>query len=146
MQLGLRRDASGALETTRWLTLFYLPLLPVSRWQVRYAGMAFPSGPDEDESFVFEPVERLPLNFGGVLGTALCGWCLFAVALGPAAACVFGIRGAADNFQMVLVFASCGWPLAVIIWVRRRWRAFVEQPSDIRGDAERVAAPNRPRD
>jgi hypothetical protein len=54
MQLGLRRDRKGGLETTRWATLCYLPLLPLSRWRVRSAGLALPQ-PLEDESFVFGP-------------------------------------------------------------------------------------------
>src|SRR4051794_1128812 len=99
MQLGLRRDDAGGVETTRWVTLFYLPVLPFSRWRVRYVGIAMP-GPKEDESFNFEPLERLPLNAGGMLWTALCGWCLAAIAVGPALGCVFGIQGAANNFEM----------------------------------------------
>src|SRR5581483_1477366 len=110
MQLGLRRDHEGGLETTRWVTLCYLPLLPLSRWRVRYAGVALPQ-PLEDETFVFEPLGRLPLRAAGVLRTAWCGWCLVALAVGPALACAFGIRGAANNFEMALVFASCCWPL-----------------------------------
>src|SRR5262245_29046538 len=91
MQLGLRRDREGGLETTRWVTLCYLPLLPLSRWRVRYAGLALPQ-PLEDESFVFERLCRLPLGAVGVLRTACCGWCLVALAVGPALACVFGIQ------------------------------------------------------
>jgi hypothetical protein len=126
MQLGLRRHHEGGLETTRWVTLCYLPLLPLSRWRVRYAGMAL-AGPLEDLSFAFEPLERLPLAAGGALATACSGWCLGAPALGPALACAFGIQGPANNFQMALVFASCGWPLLVLLAVQRRWRALVQR-------------------
>jgi hypothetical protein len=126
MQLGLRRDHEGRLETTRWITLCYLPLLPLSRWRVRYAGMALPQ-PLEDESFVFEPQERLPVKAVGVLRTAWCGWCLVALALGPALGCALGIQGAANNFEMALVFASCCWPLLVLIAVQRRRQAFVQR-------------------
>jgi hypothetical protein len=128
MQLGLRRDHAGGLETTRWATLCYLPLLPLSRWRVRYAGLALPQ-PLEDESFVFEPLGRLPLGAGGVLRTACYGWCLVALAVGPALACAFGIRGAANNFEMALVFASCCWPLLVLLAVQRRRRAFLRRPA-----------------
>src|SRR5262245_2383363 len=61
MQLGLRRDWEGRLETTRWLTLFYLPLVPLSRWRVRFIQIPLPM-PKEDETFEFEPLERLPLD------------------------------------------------------------------------------------
>src|SRR5262245_47635014 len=89
MQLGLCRDEEGRLETTRWVTLFYLPLLPVARWRVRYVTMALP-GPKEDETFVFAPVERLPLEAASVVWTAWCGWSLVALAIAPALLCIFG--------------------------------------------------------
>jgi hypothetical protein len=126
MQLGLRRGREGGLETTRWLTLCYLPLLPLSRWRVRYAGTALP-GALEDPAFVFEPLGRLPLDAAGVLRTAGCGWCLVALAVGPALGCAFGIQGPASNFQMALVFASCCWPLLVLIAVHGRQRAVVRR-------------------
>ncbi len=31
MQLGLRRDDEGELETTRWITLVFVPVIPLSR-------------------------------------------------------------------------------------------------------------------
>jgi hypothetical protein len=127
MQLGLRRGPEGGLETTRWVTLCYLPLLPLSRWRVRYVGTALPTAPLEDVSFVFEPLGRLPLRAGGVLWTACCGWCLVALAVGPALGCVFGIQGPASNAQMALVYASCCWPLLVLIAVQRRQRAVVQR-------------------
>jgi hypothetical protein len=126
MQLGLRRGREGGLETTRWVTLCYLPVLPLSRWRVRYAGLPLPQSL-EDESFAFEPLGRLPLSAGGVLRTAWCGWCLVALAVGPALACAFGIQGAANNFEMALAFASCCWPLLVLLAVQRRRRVFVRR-------------------
>jgi hypothetical protein len=126
MQLGLRRDREGRLETTRWVTLCYLPLVPLSRWRVRSIGIALPE-PFEDESFIFEALERLPLDAAGVLWTAWCGWCLVALAIGPALACVFGIQGPASIIEMTLVFASCGWPLLVLIAVLRQRRAIVQR-------------------
>ena len=130
MQLGLRRDNEGELETTRWVTLVFVPVIPLSRWRVRSMGMASQLGPDNDESFVFEPVERLPLDLFAVIRTALSGWCLFAIAVGPGMACVFGIRPPATRFEMALILGSCVWPLLVTIWVQRRWRAFLEQPPE----------------
>jgi hypothetical protein len=124
MQLGLRRDQEDGLETTRWVTLCYLPLVPLSRWRVRYLGLPLPQ-PLEDESFVFEPLGQLTLRAGGVLWTAWCGWCLVALAIGPALACAFGIQGPASNFEMALVFASCCWPLVVLLAVLRHRRALV---------------------
>jgi hypothetical protein len=127
MLLGVRRSDDG-LETTRWLTLFFLPLVPLSRWRVRYVGVPIGSGQD-DPTFEFEPLERLPLDLEGTSRTFLSGWTLGAIALTPAAACVFGIQGAANNWQMALVFASCVWPLVVLLWVMRRWTKLVRSGS-----------------
>jgi hypothetical protein len=126
MQLGLRRDSAGRLETTRWITFCYLPLLPLARWRVAYVGTVLP-GPWEDEPFVFEPRERLPLNVGGVLWTAFCGWFLVALALGPALSCAFMIQTPASTLEMVVVFATCCWPLVLWILVQRRQRAIVQR-------------------
>ena len=126
MQLGLRRDDDGALETTRWITLFFAPVVPLSRWRVRYIGIAPLVGPDNDESFAFEPLDRLPLDLIGVVRTALSGWCLFAIAVGPTVACALGIRPPATTLQLALAIGSAVWPLLVTIWVQRRWRAFLE--------------------
>lgn len=134
MQLGLRRDAEDRLETTRWLTLFYLPLVPLSRWRVRYLGMTF-VGPKEDPSFNFASIERLAIEPLGAATTAAWGWFLVALALGPALMCVFGIQGAANNFEMALVFASCCWPLMVLTAVFWRWRRLL-QPRSWEQDAE----------
>src|SRR5262249_17878600 len=127
MQLGLRRDRAGGLETTRWGTLCYLPLLPLSRWRGRYAGVSIRLALLEDVALVFEPLGRLTLNAGGVFWTAWCGWCLVAVALAPALGCVIGIQGPANHFQMALVLASCCWPLLVLIAVQWHQRALVQR-------------------
>jgi hypothetical protein len=118
---------AGGLETTRWVTFCDLPFLPLARWRARYAGMATPM-PKEDESFVFEPLQRLPLGAGGVFRTAGCGWCSVALAVGPVLGCLFGVQGPASPFEMALVFASWCWPLLILIAVQRRWRAIVQPP------------------
>lgn len=129
MLLGLRRDEGGGLETTRWLTLFYLPLLPLARWRVEYLGTTGGEHQD-DETFVFHRVERLPLDLEGMSRTLLAGWGLAAIAFGPAAACVLLIQGAANNWQMAGVFASCIWPVALLFWVQYRQRKFVRRRRD----------------
>jgi hypothetical protein len=127
MQLGLRHDDKGLLETTRWITLFFVPIVPLSRWRVRYAGTARRFGPDNDESFVFHHIERLPLDPLGVIQTALCGFCLVAIAIGPAVGCVFAMPCPPNSLQMALLLGSCVWPLGVTMWVQRHWRAVVQQ-------------------
>jgi hypothetical protein len=124
MQLGVRRDADG-LEMTRWLTLLYLPLIPLSRWRVRPAGIVFPPEHHVDESFRFHPVGRLPLDLLGVLQTAAAGWLLVAVAIGPAIGCALTFQAPVNHLEFAIVMATCAWPLAVYIWVQRRARGVV---------------------
>jgi hypothetical protein len=130
MQLGLRRGEEGILETTRWITLFFVPLVPLSRWRGRCLGTASQFGPDHDESFLFEPVDRLPLDPRGLVRTALSGWCLFAIAVGPAVGCILWVPQPPNNAQLALVLGSCVWPLLVTIWVKRRWRAVLQLPPE----------------
>jgi hypothetical protein len=129
MLLGLRRDEVGRLETTRWLTLFYIPVLPLGRWRVEYLGTTGGEQQD-DETLLFARVERLPLDLEGMSRTVLAGWALGVIAIGPAIAGVLLIQGAANNWQMAGVFASCIWPLVVLLWVQRRQRRFVRRRSD----------------
>lgn len=131
MCLGLKRDFDGRLETTRWVTLLFMPVMPLSRWRVRCLGEAHPYGPEFDPSLLFDPVERLPIDVFGACWTALCGWSLGIVALAPACVCIDGVQGrAATPFELVLIFASCAWPLAVLFWVWRRWKAVVQQMTE----------------
>ncbi len=90
MQLGLRRDNEGELETTRWVTLVFVPVIPLSRWRVRYMGMASQLGPDNDESFVFRTggaiatgplrcdsdrsIRLVPVRDRGRSGHGMCLW------------------------------------------------------------------------
>ena len=131
MQLGLRWDDEDTLETTRWLTLFFMPIIPLSRWRVRYAGRAQQLGPDCDETFRFDRLGPLPLDPLGVLTTALCGWALGGVAVTPSIACITTIHGGANSFQLVATFAAACWPLAVVLWVRRRWGRIVKRPPSL---------------
>jgi hypothetical protein len=124
MQLGLRRDADG-LETTRWLTLLYLPLIPLSRWRVRPAGVVFPVEYHVDESFRFHPVERLPLDIAGTLLTVTARWLLVAIAVGPAVGCAFALQAPVSVFEFAVAMASCAWPLAVFWLVQRRAKTIV---------------------
>jgi len=124
MQFGLRRDADG-LEMTRWLTVLYLPVIPLSRWRVRPAGVVFPVEYHVDESFRFHPVERLPLGVPGVLQTAVAGWLLVAVAVAPGIVCALTFEAPVNPFEFAIVMATCAWPLAVFIWIQRRAKAIV---------------------
>lgn len=124
MQLGLRRDADG-LEMTRWVTVLYLPLIPLSRWRVRPGGIVFPPEHHVDESFRFHPVERLPLDILRVLQTATAGWLLVAVAISPMIACALTFQAPVNRMEFAIVMATCAWPLVVYIWVLRRAREIV---------------------
>jgi len=135
MHLAFRREANGALETTRWLTLCYLPLVPLSRWRVRFVGLVAPL-PREDEALLFEPLERLCLSAGAALATAAGGWCLAALALGPLAACLVECAGAARLAQMAVFFPACLWPVVLVEWVQRRRRAVIRGSREQEGDAE----------
>ena len=124
MQLGLRRGADG-LETTRWLTVLYLPLIPLSRWRVLPAGIVFPPEPHVDESFRFHRIARLPLDFLGVLQTAAAGWLVVAVAVGRAIGCALTFEAPVNLPEFAILMATCAWPLAVFIWVQRRAKAVI---------------------
>lgn len=142
MLLGLRRDETGALETTRWATLFYVPVLPLSRWQVEYVGLEGGEYQD-DETLVFWGLERLSLDLEGVSRTLLAGWFLGAVAVGPAVAAAFLVKPPVPVWLFVGVIATAVWPLAVILWVQRRWRKIARRGSWVAGSGADSTADER---
>ena len=121
MLLGLRRDETGVLQTTRWLTFLYMPVLPFSRWRVEYVGREGGEYQD-DETLVFWGLERLSLDLEGVSRTLLAGWFLGAVAVGPAVAAAVLVKPPVPAWLFAGVITTAVWPLAVILWVQRRWR------------------------
>jgi hypothetical protein len=135
MHLAPRRAPDGGLETTRWLTLCYVPLVPLSRWRVRVVGRVIPR-PREDGAFLFEPLERLPLSLGAAFTTAVGGWCLAALGLGPLAACLVECAGTARFVQMAVFFPACVWPAVLVEWVERRRRAVIQGSPVREGYAE----------
>jgi hypothetical protein len=126
MQLGLRRAGDG-LEVTRWLTVLYLPLVPLSRWRVLPGGEVFPLEYHVDESLRFHPLERLPLDGMGVLRTVVAGWLTVAVAVGPAVGCTLTFPAPVSRLEFAILLATCAWPLAVYLWVQRRAKAVVRE-------------------
>lgn len=127
MLLGLCRDEEGRLETTRWLTLFYLPVLPLWRWRVEYCGMAGGEYQD-DETPLFTPLSRLPLDLEGTSRTLLAGWLLGAVAVGPAVTAALLVNPPVPTWLMVCVLATAFWPVALRFWIMHRQRAFLHRP------------------
>jgi len=129
MLLGLRRDEEGRLETTRWLTLFYVPILPLSRWQVEYSGMTGGEYQD-DETPSFFPLARLSLDLEGTARTLLGGWLLGAAAVGPAVVAASLVKPPVPAWLMIGVLATAAWPVALLLWIMHRRRAFLLRPPD----------------
>ena len=118
---GVERTDDGRVEFTSWVSVFYLPLVPLSTYSGLYAGERL-SG--EGESHRFADLRRVPHDWGRIRQTFARGLLAAVVAVAPAWVMIAKTNGrAATNAEMVLVLASAAWPAVLILWlhhVRRK--------------------------
>ena len=65
-----KQDENGVATATNWFTIFFLPIFPFTRVQVRF----FPS---QGSGFTFELLSYQKLVFKEILKTYLLGWIIF---------------------------------------------------------------------
>jgi hypothetical protein len=122
--LGITPLGSRELRVTLWLTLIYVPLLPLGTWRVAYCGEtpAFVDG--VDDVLLFRKLERLPLDLVGALTTLCIGWAVFLAGCAPLVLIFVRVMNRAANaVEMILLFASmlwlCGVAFAHMHWQKR---------------------------
>src|SRR5215469_15531888 len=86
---GCRRLEQDRYCVTRWLTILWLPVLPLSTWIIRPIGMTFVNmGALMIDRHKFEVVERPGLDARAVLRTYVTGYLTLLIAVGPVAAVI----------------------------------------------------------
>ena len=118
---GVEPTDDGRVEFTSWLSVFWVPIVPLATYSAVYAGERL-SG--EGESHRFADLRRIPHEWGRVVQTFARGLLAAVVAVAPAAFMIAITHGrAATNAEMLLVLASATWPVILVLWcerVRRR--------------------------
>lgn len=120
--LGIHPLERHEIRVTVWLTLFYVPLLPLATWRVTYAGEALTFVDGIDDVLLFRKIERLPLDFGGAVRTLFIGWGAFLFGSLPLVLIFLRVMNrAANTVEMILLFASVLW-LCGVAFVHMHWQ------------------------
>jgi hypothetical protein len=101
---GIERAPDGRIEFTAWLSLFWVPLVPVSSWSAVYAGESIGAIPGE--SHAFADLRRIPHNWPRLTRTFLGALALVVLAIAPIGVMIERTNGrAATTVEMVIIFA-----------------------------------------
>jgi hypothetical protein len=112
---GIESDLDGRVEFTAWLSVLWVPLVPISSWSARYGGELHPDGLTDGHAFV--DLVKIPHDWVRVFGTFLSGMCCAILAVAPTAYLIARTEGrAATTVEMVLVFASILWCVGLIVF------------------------------
>ena len=118
---GIDRTPDGRVIFTVWLSVFWMPLIPISSWSAVYAGESMDATAEESHLFVDlvrmpHDWRRLGRTFGGAILVVLA-------ALAPTAVMIQRTDGrAATTLEMILVLAFVGWAAGLIIYFEYRRR------------------------
>ena len=118
---GIDRTPEGRVKFTVWLSVFWMPLIPISSWSAVYAGESTEWSPDETHCFIDlvrvpHDWRRLGRTFGGAILVVFA-------ALAPTAVMIERTDGrAATTFEMILVLAFVGWAAGLILYFEYRRR------------------------
>jgi ABC-type spermidine/putrescine transport system permease subunit I len=114
----IERTPDGRVEFTVWLSVFWIPLVPIASWSAVYIG-------DQPDAFSysgdrFTDLVRKKHDWVGLVQTFGRGVATVVICVGPAAYMIARTQGrAATLLEMVFVFASAAWPVLVIIGLER---------------------------
>ena len=120
---GIERRTDGRVEFTSWVSVFWVPVFPLRSWSAIYLGEG-PADGINDESHRFADLRRIPHDWRRVYLTFTRSLLVLACAIAPAYVMMIRVSGrGATPAEMVVVFASVLWAVAVVIWaehLRRR--------------------------
>ncbi|TWU12394.1 hypothetical protein CA54_12180 [Symmachiella macrocystis] len=121
---GIEPEPDNHVVVTQWLTVLYVPLLPLRRARCLYLGGA--DAHDEDNSsYQLIVAEKLPLSISSIVSTYLWSFLTLIVAVGPVAYMIhLGFANRAPNPLDSAITLGCTiWMLVVIGFsVFRQWQ------------------------
>ena len=123
---GLEAEPPDLVIVTQWITVFFVPVLPIRRLKCRYTGESEP-GPHWEGGFVLDEIERQALSLPSIIGTYVAAVVYLVVAIGPLVLILWRIANrAAMPFEAALAIASAVWPVAFVIWIDYQQKQFLE--------------------
>jgi hypothetical protein len=121
------REQSDALVATLWLTLFFVPVIPLRRVRCRYLGESKMTHPHDETSPCFEILDRLPLSPFAILATWVLALVSIIAALAPIAFMLWFTNGrAANTYEVILALLAAAWPVAFLVILEKRRRRMLE--------------------
>lgn len=132
-------EEDGRVELTTWLSLFWIPLIPLASWSVRYAGETLGDGVT-DNSHRFLDGKPIPHDWACLLQTFARGLVALAVAVAPAAYIIWRINGrAANHVETTLAIASAFWPVGLVFYANlRRTQKLRQARQKSSGQSDRI--------
>lgn len=118
------RVSEERVEFSVWLSLIWIPLVPIGTYSALYAGEMKPDG-ITDEGHAFADLRRIPHDPRRLARVFVVGLTLAVVALTPVFYMIFRTDGRASTKpEIAAFFAAAIWPL-LIVWTAegRRKRA-----------------------
>ncbi len=113
---GIERTDDGRVLFTSWLSVLWIPIVPLSSWSAIYAGERPPDGVT-DESHCFDDLRRIPHDWLRIARTFVGSLLVAIVAIAPTAFMIVQTDGrAATNAEMIVVFAGIFWAVGLIFW------------------------------
>jgi hypothetical protein len=117
----IERLPDDRVAFTLWFTVFFIPLFPPSSWSAMYDG-EFHHALNED-GHAFTDLVRIRRGLLCHLQTFTFSLLVLALFIAPAGYLILRTTGrAATPVEMVLVFASCVWPVVVVTLLEQRRR------------------------
>jgi hypothetical protein len=132
------RVSADTYEATRWLTLFFVPLIPIGTWLIR-PGTA--EGAGTSMQYKFQIIEKRALRWKRV-GRM---WLFNLLAAAPLTLCaIFETPGENTNLWLTLLIFSVVWAIAALVYAQRgggkHYHAPAAQPLPTGGVGPRRAA------
>jgi hypothetical protein len=107
-------EPKGKIRFTVWLSIFWMPIIPLSSWSAIYLGESIAA----TESDYFKDLVRMPHQRNRLMRTWLLAVFGLVATVGPLSLMTFRTNGrGATPAEMVVVFALTGWTVGLLIFL-----------------------------
>ena len=111
---GLEAEPPDRVIVTQWVSVCFVPIIPLRRLKCRYLGEG-ESTPHWETGLVFELIEPLDLSLASIVATYVAAVVAVVVALGPIVLILWRIANrAAVPIEAAFAIASATWPVVFV--------------------------------
>jgi hypothetical protein len=106
---GVERTDDDRGQFTSWISVLWIPIVPVASWSAIYPGER-PADGLTDKSYYFADPRRIPHDWLRIVRTSVSGLLVAMIAIAPTAVMIALTDGrAATNAEMVILIAGIFW-------------------------------------